>query len=84
MICQSVKAEKLAGKRIIRLIACFCRLWAFETVQNALEKEENNAWTNGQSKRKETLMRAYQLATQVILILKIFLYPRSIVKTNLF
>jgi hypothetical protein len=60
--------EKLAGKRIIRLIACFCRLWAFETVQNALEKEENNAWTNGQSKRKETLMRAYQLATQVILI----------------
>ena len=40
------------------------RLWAFQTVQNALEKEENNAWTNGLSKRRQTLVRAYQLAAQ--------------------
>jgi hypothetical protein len=40
--------------------------------QNALEKEENNAWTNGQSKRKQTLIRAYQLAAQGPLLLNFF------------
>ena len=49
---------------VFHLNVLFGRLWAFQTVQNALEKEENNAWTNGQSKRRQTLVRAYQLAVK--------------------
>jgi len=33
------------------------RLWAFQTVHNALEREENNAWNNGPSNRKQSIIR---------------------------
>jgi hypothetical protein len=39
-------------------------MWAYHTVQNILEQEKDKTWTNDHIERRQSLLQAFQLASQ--------------------